>query len=136
MAAEFSNRECIHGTRQADSGHGVVNTSRQPVALVRVTSGPAASVIRRAARAWPQPRQARWPASMPRKRGCFLRRASRSMDVSDMKSGSLLVFGGEQRRIGVKDAELTGLCSGRQQAGIELEGYVPAAETDGVVLNP
>ena len=68
-AAAFSNRECIQGMRQADCGQGVVNTSRHPVALETMTSGPAASVTSRAARASPQPWQARCPASSPRNRG-------------------------------------------------------------------
>ena len=32
-AATLPNRECIHGSRQAVCGYGVVNTSRHPVAL-------------------------------------------------------------------------------------------------------
>ncbi len=50
-APVFSNRECSQGRRQADSGQGVVKISRHPVALAITTSGPAASVTSRAARA-------------------------------------------------------------------------------------
>lgn len=35
-AAELPNREWIHGNLQADSGYGVENTSRQPVALATI----------------------------------------------------------------------------------------------------
>jgi hypothetical protein len=55
IAAPLAKTECSHGTRQAVCGQGVVNTSRQPVAFATITSGPAASVTSRAARAWPQP---------------------------------------------------------------------------------
>jgi hypothetical protein len=72
-APVFSNRECNHGTRHADSGHGVVKISKHPVALAIITSGPADSVTKRAAKASPHPKQARCPDSKPRKRGCFAR---------------------------------------------------------------
>src|SRR3990167_645254 len=62
-AAEFSNRECINGTPQADCGQRVVNTSRQPVASVVIMSGPAASSTSLAPIASPQPEHAVCPAS-------------------------------------------------------------------------
>ena len=36
IAGALPNSECIHGMRQADSGYGVVKTSRQPVALAAI----------------------------------------------------------------------------------------------------
>ena len=67
-AAALPNRECSQGTCQDDSGYGVENTSRQPVALT-VTNRPsvartAASRTKRAPSASPQPWQARWPEVM------------------------------------------------------------------------
>ena len=41
-AGAFANSEWIHGSRHEDSGNGVENTSRQPVALAAITRPPAA----------------------------------------------------------------------------------------------
>jgi hypothetical protein len=41
--AALPNSECSHGTCHADSGYGVVKTSRQPVALTTTRSPLAAS---------------------------------------------------------------------------------------------
>ncbi len=53
--AAFSNSECIQGTSHADSGYGVVITSRHPVGLTTIISSPAASSTKLAAIASQQP---------------------------------------------------------------------------------
>ena len=60
-AAAFSNKECIQGTFQADSGYAVENTSKQPVLLAIIVLLPDASITNLAAMAWPQPAQAVCP---------------------------------------------------------------------------
>ena len=63
--AAFAKSECSHGSCQADSGYGVVKTSRQPVAFTATSFPPvariAASRTQRAPSASPQPWQARCP---------------------------------------------------------------------------
>src|ERR1019366_10740830 len=58
-AGALPNSECIHGTCQDDSGYGVENTSRQPVAFAAINcpllSAIAASIAYRAPSASPQP---------------------------------------------------------------------------------
>jgi len=63
-AAGFSNKEWIHGIFQDDSGYGVVVTSKQPVALATITSGPIAREAAMAATICPQPAQARCPGAI------------------------------------------------------------------------
>ncbi len=64
-AGALPNSECSQGTCHDDSGYGVENTSRHPVAFTVTSSPPAArtaaSRTKRAPSASPQPRQARWP---------------------------------------------------------------------------
>ena len=64
-AGALAKRECNQGSCQADSGYGVVNTSRQPVAftatILPAVARIAASSTQRAPSASPQPWQARWP---------------------------------------------------------------------------
>ena len=48
-AAEFSNKECIHASLHEDCGAFVEKTSKQPVALVKITSLPAESATNLAA---------------------------------------------------------------------------------------
>ena len=62
-AAEFSNRECTHGTPHDEVGYGVVVTSRQPVLLAIMVLGPAASRTSRAASSSPQPAQPLCPGA-------------------------------------------------------------------------
>jgi hypothetical protein len=62
-APPFSKREWIQGTCQADSGKGVVITSRQPVGLITIVSGPAPMSMNFAARASQQPAQPLCPGA-------------------------------------------------------------------------
>src|SRR3989338_2322538 len=61
-AAAFSNKECIQGTPQDDSGYLVEKTSRQQVLLAIIVFFPAISMTNLAATAWPHPAQAVCPA--------------------------------------------------------------------------
>src|SRR3972149_11044074 len=68
-AAEFSKREWMAGTIQADSGYLEVVISIQPVAKVQIMLGPAALRASRKPKSSPQPEQAVGPRA---RRFCFL----------------------------------------------------------------